>query len=342
MKKRNKFLLLPLITAMLAALSGCNSHSAADMNKTEFFAMDTYMSISASGENSEVALSNARREIKALESLLSVTDENSEITRINHSGGKETEISEDTAAVINFALYLGAATDGALDITMYPLVKEWGFTTGEYKIPDSGRIEELLKNTGYDEIYYGDNIISLPAGFEIDLGALGKGFAGDRAVAVLKEKGIESALLNLGGNIQAIGGRPDGSPWNIGVQNPFGEGNALTVKISDKAVVTSGNYERYFEENGKRYCHIIDPKTGCPAESGIASVTVIGSSGLACDGLSTALFVMGEEKAIYFWRQQSDFDMIIITEDRRVLVTEGVYEDCSGSEGNELERIEKL
>lgn len=331
-------IILALTSALLLAACG-NSYNKADMNTEEFLAMDTYISLSAYGENAEVALANARREIKSVESQLSVTDPASEVSRINESGGEDTVLSEDTAGIINFALYLNTLTEGAFDITLYPVTREWGFTTGEYRVPSKEKLEELLKKTGSENIIYGDNIISLPEGYLIDLGALGKGFAGDRAAAVLKEKGIASALLNLGGNVQAVGSKPDGSPWNIGIQNPFGEGNAATLKVKDKAVVTSGNYQRYFEENGKRYCHIIDPETGYPVDNGLMSVTVVAESGLLCDGLSTALFVMGEEKAADFWRQQRDFDVIIITDEGRILVSEGIYDDFTAAEGFALEKL---
>lgn len=336
-----KIKLASILTAVLFLTACNNSYNEADMNREEFLAMDTYISLSAYGENSEVALANARREIKSVESQLSVTDESSEVSRINQGAGEETVISEDAAQVIDFALYLNTLTEGAFDITLYPIVKEWGFTTGSYRIPDQEKINGLLKKTGSKNIDFYDNVIFLPEGFAIDLGALGKGFAADKAAAALKEKGVASALLSLGGNIQAIGSKPDGAPWNIGIQNPFGDDNAAVLKVTDKAVVTSGNYQRYFEENGKRYCHIINPETGYPVDNGLMSVTVIGESGLLCDGLSTSLFVMGEEKAVDFWREQGDFEMIIITEDGRLLATEGIYEDLSVNEGFGLEKLEK-
>lgn len=336
-----KIKLASILTAVLFLTACNNSYNEADMNREEFLAMDTYISLSAYGENSEVALADARREIKSVESQLSVTDESSEVSRINQGAGEETVISEDAAQVIDFALYLNTLTEGAFDITLYPIVKEWGFTTGSYRIPDQEKINGLLKKTGSKNIDFYDNVIFLPEGYAIDLGALGKGFAADKAAAALKEKGVASALLSLGGNIQAIGSKPDGAPWNIGIQNPFGDDNAAVLKVTDKAVVTSGNYQRFFEENGKRYCHIINSETGYPVDNGLMSVTVIGESGLLCDGLSTSLFVMGEEKAVDFWRQQGDFEMIIITEDGRLLATEGIYEDLSVNEGFGLEKLEK-
>lgn len=322
-------------------LAGCKGYNETDIKTSEFFAMDTYISISAYGENAENALDNCRKEIKALDSGLSVTNPDSEVSRINRSEGQSVNLSDDAAKIINAALELSEKTKGALDISLYPIIKEWGFTTGEYRVPSENVLSEMLKNTGYEKISCDGTALTLPKNFQIDLGAVAKGYGSDRAVQILKEKGITSALVNLGGNIALLGPKPDGSDWSVGIQNPFGEGYACIVKARDKFIVTSGNYQRYFEDNGKRYCHIIDPKTGCPVDNGLASVTVIGGSGLVCDGLSTALFVIGEEEAAAFWREQGDFEMIMVTEDKRVLVTEGVFGDCSVSELGEFEKIVK-
>lgn len=322
-------------------LTGCNSESKNDMETADFFAMDTYISISAYGDNCKNSLDSCRTEINRLDSQLSVTDSESELYKINQRAGERVSVSSDTAEIIAAALEISEKTNGALDISLYPVSKEWGFTTKDYKIPTASKLAELLKNTGYEKISCEKDTLTLPKGFQIDLGAVAKGYASDRAVQLLKEKGISSALINLGGNIALLGTRPNGELWNIGIHNPFGDGYACVVKAKDKAIVTSGNYQRYFEENGKRYCHIIDPKTGCPVDNGLSSVTVIGDSGIICDGLSTALFVMGEEKAIDFWRKRGDFEMIIVREDKRVLVTEGVFDNCSAGDLGALEIIEK-
>lgn len=322
-------------------LTGCKSYNEADIKTSEFFAMDTYISISAYGENAENALDNCRKEIKSLDSQLSVTNSDSEVCRINSSKGETVSLSNDADRIITAALELSEKTNGALDISLYPVVSEWGFTLGEYKIPSEKALNDLLKNTGYEKISCKDGILTLPKDFKIDLGAVAKGYGSDRAIQILKEKGVTSALVNLGGNIALLGSKPDGSDWSVGVQNPFGEGYACIVKSRDKYIVTSGNYQRYFEENGKRYCHIIDPKTGYPVDNGLASVTVIGDGGLICDGLSTALFVMGEQGAVDFWKEQGDFEMIIVTEDKRVLATEGIFGDCPAAELGEVVKIEK-
>ncbi len=341
MKCQNKIKSTAAFLTAAILLTGCNADSKNDTETADFFAMDTYISISAYGDDAKIALDSCRKEINRLDSQFSVTDSESELYKINQKAGEGVSVSSDMAEIIAAALEISEKTNGALDISLYPVSKEWGFTTENYKIPTESKLAELLKNTGYEKISFEGNTLTLPKGFQIDLGAVAKGYASDRAVQLLKEKGISSALINLGGNIALLGTRPNGELWNIGIQNPFGDSYACVVKAKDKAVITSGNYQRYFEENGKRYCHIIDPKTGCPVDNGLSSVTVIGDSGIICDGLSTALFVMGEEKAVDFWRERGDFEMIIVREDKRVLVTEGIFDNCSVGDLWELEIIEK-
>ena len=168
--------------------------------------------------------------------------------------------------------------------------------------------------------------MTLPYGMQIDLGAAAKGYTGDVIAALLREGGISSAMLNLGGNVHTIGTKQDGSPWKIAIANPFTpQTNLLTLDITNEVVITSGNYERYFtDENGKRYCHIIDSKTGYPADHGIVSMTIVGDNGLTCDALSTALYVMGAEKAIEVWQETGGFEMIFVTEDKTIYLTEGL------------------
>ena len=168
----------------------------------------------------------------------------------------------------------------------------------------------------------------MPTGMQLDLGAIGKGYTGDIISELLKVHGVTSALLDIGGNVQMIGRKPDGSRWRVGIQNPFGEGRLGVLEGEDGAVVTSGNYERYFiGEDGKRYGHIIDPYTGYPAENGLASVSIIAKEGKRCDALSTAVYVMGLEKAIEYWRENGGFEMLLATDENEIYLTEGIKDD---------------
>ncbi|MBE6876682.1 MAG: FAD:protein FMN transferase [Ruminococcus sp.] len=163
----------------------------------------------------------------------------------------------------------------------------------------------------------------------MDFGSLAKGYTSDRLMQLFKENGAESAIVNLGGNVQTLGTKPDGSPWSVGIVNPLSPAeNLCIVKIENQAVITSGNYERYFVgDDGKTYWHIIDPKDGYPADNGLISVTVIGESGLLCDALSTALFAEGTEQAVQHYQASDDFEMILVTDDGKILLSEGIQDN---------------
>lgn len=321
-----------LAAISLFALTACTPVQGKTEPYTEsFFAMDTYMTYTVynvDAERARAALQQARDEIEEAEALWSVTDVQSDIYALNHSGGQTVTVHDQTAGLLTFALTMAQKTDGALEPTLYPVLTAWGFTTDQKRIPSEDQLAGLLKNVGYDRVVVEGNKVTLPDGMMLDLGAVGKGYAGDRAEQCLREQGIDSALLDIGGNIQAVGSKPDGSDWKLGLRSPFGEGIFGILQISDQAVVTSGNYERYFiGEDGVRYGHIVDPGTGYPADNGLASVTVIAAEGKLCDALSTALFVMGPEKAVEYWRthqEEQRFDMILVTEDREVYVTEEI------------------
>lgn len=293
--------------------------------KTEFFAMDTYMTITAYGQNSEKALSDAKNKLTKLERLWSVTNPESDIYAVNHSNGAPVNVSEETVELLSFALHMAEETDGALEPTIYPVLAAWGFTTEENRVPSDSEIGELLQNVGYKRIRLENTNVQLERGMMLDMGSVGKGYAGDLTIQLLKDAGITSALLDLGGNIQALGSRPDGSLWRLGLRDPFSDSTLGVLEMSDQAVVTSGAYERYFiGEDGTKYGHIIDPVTGYPAESGLASVTVIAQEGRLCDALSTALYVMGRSRAIDYWQKHHNFEMILVTENGEICLTDGI------------------
>lgn len=310
-----------LILALCIFLTSCKAEE--EKTSLSFYAMDTIMSIEAYGENSDAA-SLAKNCVLSLEKLLSVTDENSELFALNESGS--AELGKETLVLIKFALDMSEKTGGALDPTIYPVLREWGFTVGEYKIPGSETLSGLLKNVGADKVHINENSVTLDGGVMLDLGAVAKGYASEECYKILKENSVSSALINLGGNIRLLGSKPDGNPWKIGVADPLSPGDYLGIlSVADCAVVTSGNYQRYFEENGRTYGHIIDPKTGFPADNDLLSVTVISDSGTLCDALSTALFVMGSEKAEQFWRDNRNFEAVFVLKDNTVHITEGIY-----------------
>ena len=284
--------------------------------------MDTVVELSAWGDSADDALAEARRIVSDLESELSVTAPESAVARANR--GERVNFSGASAGLCRRSLEMCAATGGALDITVYPLVRAWGFTTGEYRVPAQSEIDALLPLVGYDRVSFAnDGALSLADGAMIDFGAVAKGYVSDLICESFREAGVEAALVNLGGNVQTVGKKPDGGKWKIGIASPTGEGSACVIETDGGAVVTSGSYQRYFERDGKRYCHIIDPKSGFPVDNGLLSITVIGESGFDCDALSTAMFVLGEDGAVAYWREHGGFEMILITE-RGVSATAGV------------------
>ena len=244
--------------------------------------------------------------------------------------------------VMTFSAYadkslLGGARDIVMNIEsrvsttlesseVYALNRDGGGTV-------SGETAALLEHVDYARIRVSGDAVTLPDGMEIDLGGVAKGYAGREAAAYLRRHGVASGLLNLGGNVQTIGSKPDGTAWRVAIRDPNNDTHyAGIVEIRDKAAVTSGGYERYFTaDDGQTYWHIMNPATGRPARNGVISATVIADDGALCDALSTALFVMGAEKAERFWRNHPDFDMALITDDGEILLTPGLtYEPVEG------------
>ena len=337
------FLLFLLSCAILSACGAPDAETEPESRSVSFIAMDTFMEFTAyKNINNNInhspddninnnldlgaALDEAKRAVLEIEAEMSATNPESDIYKININNGGE--IQSGTAEILKNALKYCELTDGALDLSVYPVVKLWGFTTDEYHVPTKEEIDDLLQFVDYKNINLNNHEIELEPGMEIDAGAVAKGYAGKRAAEILRENGIQSALLNLGGNIQTVGTKPDGSLWRIGVQDPDDPSNYIGVmRVEDKAAVTSGGYQRYFiGPDGVKYWHIIDPETGRPAKKGLLSVTIVGRDGMLCDALSTALFIMGPERAELFWRSHRDlnFDMILITDKGEVISTPGL------------------
>ena len=323
---------------------------------TSFTAMNTYMTVKSYGKKAAAANQLVQREVERLETILSTTIEGSDIYKINNSDiDKRVEIpvKAETAYLIERGAEFYKMTSGAFNPALYPVIREWGFTTGDYKVPEAERIQKLLNFTDYlmvvelavperflsrvegrsrrVETTSDNTVISRPAGLQLDFGAIGKGYAGDRAIEILRDAGVKSALLDFGGNIQVLGTKPDGSDWTVGIKNPWGGDPVAAVKLRDACMITSGGYERFFTgEDGKKYIHIFDSSTGHPVENDLESVTIVCSEGLYGDALSTSLFVMGLDKSVDFWKSRDrDFDFVIITKDKGIFYTAGLEKSIS-------------
>ena len=305
-----------LALLLFFTLCGCG----AQRQTGEWFAMDTVMTAAVYG--SADALDAVEAETYRLDALLAAQKDDSEIAAVND--GAEV-VPEETAALLRRALEIAAETNGAYDPTVYPLMRAWGFTDGNYRVPADAELDALLQTTGWTEVSVDGTTASLPEGFALDLGGIGKGYAAGRCKEILKAHGVTSALLSLGGNVSALGSKPDGTAWTVAIENPDGGAYLGTVQITDQCVVTSGGYQRYFEQDGVRYWHILDPETGKPARSGMKSVTIVSADDTLADALSTALFVMGPERAADFWREhRAEFGAVWLTDDGRLFVTEGL------------------
>ncbi len=314
-----------LLLAMLAALSLTACGRGEEPEKQELFAMDTYMSLIAYGDGARDALAAAAREINRLERELSRTVSTSDVYQLNAGGS--ASVSDETAALLTAAVEYSEKTGGLFDVTIAPLVTLWGITTDSPRVPSQGEIDALLPLVGSDHIRLDGDTVTLDTGCAVDLGGIAKGYASDRVAEILRQNAVTGAAVSLGGNVYVCGQKPDGTGWSVAVQDPKNtDSYAMTLELTDTFAVTSGGYQRFFTgEDGTVYQHILDPRTGRPAETDLLSVTVIAQNGTMADAYSTALYVMGEQGACDFWRQSAAaFDLVLITADGRVLYTPGL------------------
>ena len=326
---------------LIIILVGCSNENEVNTSKTtstttvndtipaskEFFAMDTYMEVDAYGDNGEKAVAKAEKEVNKLDSILSTGKSISEISKLNKN--KKQVVSADTMSLIKESVKISKETNSAFNPTIYPLMELWGFTTKNYYVPKDNEIKPLLNYMDINNIKIDEskNEVSFKdSNMKIDLGAIAKGYTSSKIIDIFKENNIKSGMVTLGGNVQVLRKKPDGSLWKVGIQNPIGEDDYLGVlQTSDKAVITSGGYERNFTKNGKIYHHILDPSNGYPANNGLTSVTIISSDGTLADALSTSLFVMGKDKAIDFYKKSNyNFDFILYSSDNKLIISDGI------------------
>lgn len=288
-----------------------------------FFAMNTALTMTVETADKGL-LDRCEAEFNRLEGLMSVTLPDSEISRLNAYGS--ATLSRDTLRALETALDVAERTDGALDVTLYPVTRAWGFTSGSHRVPGKRELFLLQRSVGWRRIGLDGFNVSVPEGMMVDLSAVAKGYVVDKLEQLLLKGGETNALLDLGGHVRCLGGKSDGSAWRVGIRDPE-DSSALAgiLSVQDCAVVTSGLYERSFTAgDGTVYGHIFDPVTCCPARSGLISASVVGESAAMCDGLSTALIVLGTERACELLRGLEGFDAILIDENHRLYVTVGL------------------
>lgn len=320
------FITIAVILELAVFLSGCTEEK---FYTKDFFAMDTWMSVQIAGDFSEEEmqkhLSAIEARIRELENIFSVTLQGSDLYRLNNCDDETILIeNEDFINILSEALSYEELTDMTFCPRLYKISREWGFTTGNYKVPDDLLLKSHLEEINASEIFVTDDKVTKTNGVMLDFGAIAKGYATDCIVEYLKENNIQKAVINLGGNVYVHGSKEEDTGWSVGITDPFADRLLGIIDITDACVVTSGNYERYFEQDGIRYHHIINPLTGYPARNGLVSVTVISTDASYADALSTALFVMGTEKAIDFWKNNDGFEFILVTEDKEVYYSKGL------------------
>ncbi len=330
-KARIRFVVLMMVGAAL--LSGCTGSSLISSGTTDsgtattdFFAMNTYMTITVNGSDAKAAAAAAVEAVNELEQSLSRNITSSEISAINAKAGvSPVTVSGETYGLIKSAVEYSVLTDGVFDITIAPVMDIWGFSDGNYRVPAQSEIDAALTHVDYREIVLDDAGLSvyLPeAGMAIDLGGIAKGYASDVVQKVIKSYDVSSAMISLGGNVAVFGTKADGSLFRTAISDPQNPDQYIGIlKATDVSVITSGGYERYFTEGGVTYIHIMDPAAGSPVKSDLLSVTIITPDGTEGDALSTALFVMGRDKTVEYGRTHADFSFVLVTETGELVVS---------------------
>ncbi len=333
-KRRHLVFVTAVIVTMALSLQGCNLFTEDDEEPVvrETFLLGTLVRITVheweQGTDVEGALDETLVEMEKLGARVSVYEDESDVNRVNESPQTPIEVSEDTLHLLQTALQMNRETEGAFDPTIGPLVSLWGFYTGDYRVPDSEEIQHALQYVDASSVQVDPEArtVRIKEGMQLDLEALAKGLAAQRAEAALTERGVTSALISAGhSSVHAVGDGPGGRPWKIGLIHPrnlseiYGK---LQIRASE-AVSTSGDYQRYFEENDTRYSHIIDPQTGRPGRT-IKTITVLTDDSIIADALSTALFLFEPQEALQWADERGGVDVVIMTADGAVLYSEAI------------------
>lgn len=310
--------LLTTAVLMLAGCSGLPSRRNQTYTDTLF---DTVINVRIYDAADDSILKRCEELCKKYDAMFSNKIEDSEISKINQAGGAPVEVSAETITLIQKGIYYSELSGGVFDITIGSVSALWDFKAETPSLPDAAAIADAVSHVNYKNIIIRDNTVRLLDPYaRLDVGAVAKGYIADRLRDYLEDEGIRHALIDLGGNIIAMGSKPDGSDYNIGIQRPFGEtGTPITsIKLSDKSIVTSGVYQRYFKEGDNIYHHILDPDTGYPRENNLYSVTIITNSSLTADALSTTCFLLGYDRGMNLVNQLDNVDAVFITDDNQI------------------------
>lgn len=324
-----KFIAVICVAALISVTFfsvGCSKLSdSGEASKYEkiVYAMDTIMQLDIYSADPEIS-PKAEDEIMRLDKMLDRGDQESEIYEMNHAEEAVT-VSDEIVEIISMARDVSVKSGGAFDITIAPVMDAWGFYSKNYHVPSDDELDVLLEKVDYSKILLEENTVTVPDGMELDLGGIAKGYTSDRLMKLFRREGVHSAIVSLGGNVQAFGRKPDGSLWRVAIQDPEKPDSYIgSLSIENMAVVTSGSYQRYFERDGVTYHHIIDPSEGRPADNGLSSVTIITESGMLGDALSTALFVLGLDGAVDYWHTYGGFQAVFVDNNGKIYITAGL------------------
>ncbi|MPQ45025.1 FAD:protein FMN transferase [Clostridium tarantellae] len=325
--------ILSLILFALIFISCSNNNkkvlNETPLTKTEIF-MGTAIKISIYDNKNEDILNKAFDKIKEIENLVSLNRSGTELDNLNKLAGKKPlKVSDSTFNIIKTGLKYSQLSNGDFDITIGPLVKLWSIGLPEAKVPTKNEIKNILPLINYKEVDvndYNKTIFLKKPNMIIDLGAIAKGYIADIIANFFKENNINSAIIDLGGNLYVLGLKPSGEKWKIGIQNPFSERGNIIGNISEtnKSIVTSGIYERFIEKDNIKYHHILNPSTGYPYENNIAGITIVSDKSLDGDALSTTVFSKGLEEGLSLIESLENTEAIFITNDKKVYISSGL------------------
>jgi thiamine biosynthesis lipoprotein len=300
-----------------------------------FYILGTTICLRAYGKNSEKAIDEAVARLYEINDKMSVFNNDSEISKINAYAGKAPQkVSQDTFFVIMKAIAYSKLSNGAFDPTIRPIMNLWGIGKDDATVPGINNINKTISNVNYNDVILDEKNCIVMLRHEaqcIDLGGIAKGYAADEVKAIFIKNNIDNAIIDLGGNIYALGSPPDNPLWKIGIQDPLKKRGEIVgaLGLSNKSVVTSGGYERYFKNNGKKYHHIMDPKTGYPSSNGVISATIISDFSIDGDAIATCAFVMGLEKGLRLIESREGIDAILINNNRKVFTTSGIKDSLT-------------
>jgi len=327
---RKKLIAIIMAIVLPIGLIGCTKEQKSEsIGRTEVI-MGTVVKVTLYDGGSDEILDKVFERIAEIENLVSINKEGTELDELNENAGiKGVKVSDTSYDIIKRGLYYSKLSNGGYDITIGPLVKLWSIGLPEAKVPTQEEIDKTIKNIDYSKVKINPDtkeVFLSEKGIMLDLGSIAKGYAADEIVKILREEGVKQAIVDIGGNIYAMGLKNGDTDWKIGIQNPFDDrGNVLgSVEISDKTVVTSGVYERFIEKDGVKYHHILNPDTGYPYETDIVAVSIIADKSIDADALSTLIFTKGLDEGLSFVEKLDAIDAVFITNEKKVYITEGL------------------